>query len=131
MTTPTLTPKATKEPERKFQHYACSRQAMRMITPEGRKITFVGHKYITAEEAIIAYLDAEIANGLRVITKGELLTSLEADPLEALRRKHVAEYLASQKAEEKQDMGSTKTPAQLLNAINPTGTDKVPNKAQS
>ena len=97
-----------------WQHYKSSRPAMRMITKEGIRIAFTKFTYMTQDPSVIAYLDAEIAAGLNVITKGELLTAEESDPLEALKRKHVAEYKAELLAEqiaamkgEKKDMGST------------------------
>ena len=122
-----------KTPELKYQHYSCSRQAMRMISTGGRKITFVGYQYLTCEQEIIDYLDNEIAQGLRVITKGDLLTSKEADPLEKLKEKHIAEYLATQRAAQKgdADMGNTKTPEQLLASLKPLATAGVANSGPS
>lgn len=98
----------------KWQHYASARPALRMITKEGIRISFTKFSFMTQQQEVIDYLDDEIAAGLNVITKGELLTAEESDPLEALRRKHIAEYKQEQEdaklAElrgESRDFGST------------------------
>lgn len=86
---PTETPKA---PEKVFQHYKSSKASTRLITKTGGKINFAGYEFITDNESFIAYLDAEIANGMRSITKGEALTSDQIDPMAAYRRKVIKEY---------------------------------------
>lgn len=127
---------ASNKDEKKFQHYKSSRQAMKMISKTGRKIIFVNYQYMTCEKDIIEYLNEEIELGLNVITKGELLTSEEADPMAALKRKHIAEYLAK-KAEElknvalgvSKDMGSTKSKEALASGAKPLSTTGVTTKA--
>jgi len=123
-----------KTEEKKYQHYASSRQSMKMISTVGRKITFVNHQYITCEQGIIDYLDAEIEQGLTVITKGELLTAKEADPMEALRSKHIREYLAAEQQEQidkalgkTKDMGATKSEEVIKAALKPMSTKGVTN----
>lgn len=120
--------------EQKFQHYTSSRQSMQMITCLGRKIVFVGYSYMTCEQEIIDYLDDEIKKGLKVVTKGKLLTSKEADPMEALKTKHREEFLAEQAQELKdialgktKDMGNTKSKEQLANSLKPTSSKGVTN----
>ena len=105
-----------KEDSKKYQHYNCARIAMNMVTEEGKKIRFVNHQYITADELEIAYLNDQIDRGLKVITKDKLMTLEEADPMAALKRKHIAEYLAKESAElvaeskgESRDMGNTES----------------------
>ena len=89
---------ATKE--KMFQSYSSSRPSAKVITTLGRVIRFTRNAFITDNQEEIDYLDDEIAKrGLRGITKGKPVTSLEADPMEGLRRKHIAEYLAAEAAE--------------------------------
>ena len=127
--------KNVKSNEQKFQHYTSSRQSMRMITEEGRKVTFVNYEYMTCEQAIIDYLDMEIGKGLKVITKGEMLTSKEADPMEALKTKHIKEYLAAEmkEAQDKavgitKSMGNSKSKEQLAAGSKPLSTTGVTTK---
>lgn len=90
----------TPEPEaeeRKFQHYKSSRPSTRLITDTGIRIVFTKFGYMTDQQDVIDYLDREIAAGLNVIQKGELLTAKESDPMERLRQQHIAEYVAEQK----------------------------------
>jgi len=91
-----------KEPEVpaiKYQHYKCSRTAMRLITKKGKKVIFTGFEFLTADKDIIAYLDDEIEQGMNIIVKGELLTAEQTDPMAALKRKWLAEHLASEQKE--------------------------------
>ena len=124
--------------EKKYQQYASSRNSMKMITTTGRKIIFVGYKYMTCEQDIIDYLDDEISKGLNVVTKGELLTSKEADPMEALKKKHIQEYLAKEQQEltdialgKTKDMGNTKSKEAIAGGANPTSSKGVTNAAKS
>ena len=126
-----LTP-TPKTEERKFQHYKSSRQAVKLISKTGRKIIFVNFQYLTCEKEIIEYLDEEIELGLNVITKGELLTSAEADPMASLKRKHIAEYLAKEQKEltdaalgKSKDMGNTKSKEALASGANPLSSKGV------
>ena len=101
--------------EKKFQHYAYARKSTQMLTETGKKFSFVNYKLVTIDQEIIDYLDAQIAAGMREVTKGELLTSKEADPMRAIKDAAVAEYKAEQAELAKNaalgispDMGSTK-----------------------
>lgn len=125
-----VTPTAAPEPKVEatvFQHYASSRIAMRLVTTNGKKISFTNYQFITADPDIIDYLDAEIKAGINVITKGKAMTSEEADPMASLKRKHIAEYLEQQKEE------SAKAPRDFsgseesskINKINPMSTEGV------
>ena len=123
---------------KKYQHYNCARIAMNMVTEEGKKIRFVNHQYITADEHEIKYLNDQIKRGLTVITKGELMTAEEADPMEALKRKHIAEYLAKESAElvaeakgESRDMGSTASKPAISPASSKAVVGGAGNKAPS
>jgi len=115
--------------ERKFQHYSSSRLNMAMLTKIGQRINFISGVFITDDQSVIRYLDEEIANGLNIITKGELLTEKEADPMEALKKKHIAEYLEQQAELAKQaslgitrDMGETEEKTRL----NPLSSNLLP-----
>lgn len=115
--------------ERKFQHYSSSRLNMAMLTKIGQRINFISGVFITDDKSVIRYLDEEIANGLNIITKGELLTEKEADPMEALKKKHIAEYLEQQAELAKQaslgitrDMGETEEKTRL----NPLSSNLLP-----
>jgi len=107
-----MTIKADTSP--RFQHYASSRRSMRMITEEGKAVIFINFKFITDDEDTIAYLDEEIRKGLRDVTKGELLTSEEADPMAGIKKAAIEEYKQQQAELAKQqalgiepDMGTT------------------------
>ena len=116
--------KASKEaPEKQYQSYTCSRKSTKVITTKGRLLRFVHSQYVTDSKEEIEYLDHEISiGGLRGITKGKPVASAHADPMAALKRKHIAEYLAAeaQVPDSSTDMGTTeKTP------VKPAGTDKL------
>lgn len=107
---------------------------MQLRTTTGKKIGFVGNAFITADPDCIAYLDAEIKAGLNVITKGKLLTSKEADPMEQLKAKHIAEYKAEQEKIATdaakgvtRDMGNTKSKDAIAAGAKPLSTSGVIN----
>lgn len=111
-----LTTDAPKVEEKKFQHYAYSKACTQMITEEGKKFSFVAGKLITDDKEIINYLDEQIRAGLNTITKGALLSAKESDPMRAVKAAAVADYIAEQKALNKnsalgikENMGSTDT----------------------
>jgi hypothetical protein len=126
-----------KQETAKFQHYQSSRIAMRMITDKGKKIIFTKFEFLTQDEEIITYLDTQIAEAKYTgrnlgITKGKLLTYDDIDPMAVLKRKHIAEYLASEQQEladkatgkaGAKDMGKTAG----ASAIKPTSTSQVAN----
>lgn len=123
---------AVKTEEKKYQHYKSSRVSMRMITTTGRMIAFTNYQFITCDQDLISYLDDEIGKGVNVVTKGELLTHSESDPMEALKRKHIAEYLEKEAEELKQqalgevkDMGNTKSQEVLAASLKPASSGKV------
>ena len=76
---------ASKPVEKKYQHYASSRVSTRMLTKTGREIKFVNYQFITDDKDLIEYLNGEIDAGLKAITKGELLTHAESNPMEILK----------------------------------------------
>lgn len=91
-----------------YQHYSSSRIAVKLITDKGKKVIFTNYQFITADQDIIDYLDAEIKAGMNVVTKGKAMTSEEADPMAALKRKHVAEYLEQQEALSKENAAKSR-----------------------
>ena len=121
MTTPSLTDLKTTATAPKdlvakneFQKYTSSRQAVRLITDNGFRITFTDHTFLTQNEGAIEYLDREIAKGLRSITKGDVLTTEDLDPMAVLRKKFFAEFQEKQAKERADaangifpDMGTT------------------------
>lgn len=109
---PTSQGAAAKEQEKTYQIFHGSRQSMRMNTPEGGTIVFVGGKFITDNEDFIAYLQSELAAKNPFLSQKEeekSLTSEDLDPMAALKKKHITEYLAALKEEPvaSRDMGST------------------------
>lgn len=89
-----ITPEEVSEP--KYQHYNCSKQSMKMLTTKGTPIIFVRGEMATTNKEVIAYLDKEIELGLNVVTKGQLLTAAESDPMTKYRETVIADYLAEQ-----------------------------------
>lgn len=94
----TPTPTAVTEVEEKTFHvFHCTILSCKMLTETGRTIAFVNGVFITDVEEELNYLKAQIAlNHPRLRTeKGkEVMTASELDPMEVLRKKHIAEYLA-------------------------------------
>ena len=87
-------------PPNTFQYYNCSIQSMRMCTSNGTPIIFKDFQLVTDNIDIIAYLEHELSKELESqgITRGALLTKEEMDPMEVLRKQHIAEYIASEAA---------------------------------
>ena len=109
--------------ERRFQHYAYAKAATQMITPLGKKFSFVKSAYITDDKEIIDFLDQCIADGMKEITKGALLTAKDADPMRAVKDAAVAEYKAELAEAAKNaalgvfpDMGTTSASTATLGA---------------
>lgn len=82
------------EPE--YQQYASTRVSVCLIAPGGKRINFANYEYYTKDPELIAFLDKEIAAGLRGFTKGKLVRAKDINPAAALKRKHIEEFLASQ-----------------------------------
>lgn len=120
---------SSEKEEQKFQQYKSARPAVCVITDTGIKIKFAGYEYLTTQEAEIEYLDKQIKiGGLPGITKGELLTMEERDPMAALERKirKELEEKYAQKAKDdalgiSRDMGKTEG----ANKLNPVSSKQV------
>ena len=118
----------TAPPEQVFQQYKSARPAIRLVTPTGLRITFTNFQFLTQNEEFIAYLDLEISRGLQGITKGDVLTTSDLDPMQSMRKKVRAELLAELQEEASnaaagisKNMGETKNRAQ----ISPASTKQV------
>jgi hypothetical protein len=114
--------------EQEFQQYKSARPAVRFVTSVGLRITFTNFQFLTQNPDAIDYLDLEIARGLQGITKGEVLTTSDLDPMQSMRKKVRAELLAeleeqakNEAAGKSKDMGSTENKAQ----ISPASTKQV------
>lgn len=114
MTTTTL--EVNEVNEKKFQHYSYAKAATQMITPLGKKFSFIKSAYITDDSEIIEYLDDCIAAGMKEIVKGSLLTAKDADPMRAVKDAAIAEYKAELEEKAKKealgiftDMGNVST----------------------
>lgn len=116
-----------KPAEAKLEHfkvYACSRSSTRLITPKGFRITFTDGKYITQNEEAIAYLDQCIKDHVPGITFSCDATSDDLNPEAALRKKHIAEYLAEQALLTRSDRDMGYTSARP--AIEPASSETLP-----
>lgn len=108
---------ADKDGELLYQTYTCSRTSTQMVSDKGRKVRFSNFLFITKDEALIEYLDAQITLGLRDVTKGDKVATDSRDPMAAVRAKHYKEFLVLQKAakakEGSRDMGATDNAANI------------------
>lgn len=114
----------------KYQHYTSARVSMRLVTTAGKPIIFTGYEFLTQNKDLIEYLDKEIKDGLPGITRGELVSLEDKDPMAALKRKIIAEHEAKKEKDaiaaargESKDMGKTAG----ASTLNPTSTNQVAN----
>lgn len=95
-----LESKGTLVEKEQFQEYKAARSSVRLITHGGIKVTFTDFRLLTQSPAVMDYLNSEIKAGtLPGITKGELLTLDEVNPMATLKRKVRAELLEEMKKE--------------------------------
>ena len=118
MNTPTISAPLSNPTAVQFQHYSSSLQSTKLITTTGKKICFVNFQFITSDQDHIDYLNDEITKGLKCISKGKLMTAEEANPMNALKKAFIKEYVEEQKQlaakeamGESKDMGNTATGA--------------------
>ncbi len=100
------------ETTQKYNQYFSSRPRISITTPLGKRIDFVGGTYLTNKEDEIKFLDEQIALGHQMIyvRKGSEVVDADAlDPLAAVKKKAVEEYLAQQalNSNPNRDMGNT------------------------
>lgn len=82
-----------------FHVFYSTTKSMQVIDSKGQPIVFVSGRYHTRDTAKITFLNQMIADGSSaVFTNPNQLTMSDADldPLETLKRKHIAEFLAEQ-----------------------------------
>lgn len=88
------------DPSKLFHVFYSSKLSSNMITTTGRYIVFVNGRYVTNSEEEINYLKTEIALGnpfLSVVEGKEIMSAEDLDPMAALKKQHIAEYLEEQK----------------------------------
>ncbi len=100
-----------------YHQYFSTRPIMNIATTTGKMIHFVGSTYVTDAEDEIAFLDNEIRAGLKAIyvkQDKKTVSAVELDPLAAIKKKVIDEYLAAQaaQADVSRDMGNTSTDPQ-------------------
>lgn len=120
------TPAATAKDKELYQHFTSARISTCFITPGGKRVNFTNYEYYTKDPEIIAYLEKEIASNPRCgVTVGEKVAAEDINPMAALKRKHIQEFLESQKGrdfsaanvteEEKQKRASIASSADVAN----------------
>ena len=97
---------------KKYNQYFSSRPSINIMMTNGQRIRFVGGVYMTEHPDEIAFLDAEIraGNNMIMVKKGqEQIDSDALDPLAAIKKKAIEDYIAQQAlaANPNRDMGST------------------------
>lgn len=98
--------------DKKYNQYFSTRPRVNITMPNGKRISFIAGSYVTDAQDEIAFLDEQIRLGLQVIytKKGqETVTAESLDPLAAIKKKAIDEYLAAQQAQADpdRDMGDT------------------------
>lgn len=84
-----------------YRQYLSGIMAHRIITDAScgnLSVNISGGRYITDDKAIIKFLDAQIELGHLNLTKADDIMSDEINPMDALRKKIIAEYEADKKA---------------------------------
>jgi hypothetical protein len=101
----------------KFRQYFSKHRFITTILPNGKRIQFTGGVYFTKSQDEIDYLEGEIKNGSSFffVRKGEeTISDDDRDPLNAIKRRAVEEYLQKQEESKKErDMGSSSIAGKL------------------
>jgi len=87
--------------EKRYNVFYHTSASCRMITETGRIISFVDHRYITDQEEEVEYLQLVMKSPRSCISTkegAETMTSDELDPMKALKKKFIAEYLEEEAA---------------------------------
>jgi len=97
---------------KQYHQYFSTRPTINITMPSSKKIRFVGGVYMTDKEDEIAFLDNEVKLGHTMIfvKQGQETVNADAlDPLAAIKKKAVEEYLEQQQraADPNRDMGNT------------------------
>lgn len=103
MSTTATTPQVpeTKQPEKRL--YKSTNKFCNVVTPRGKFIHFKGGMYVTDNIEEIEWLDAaiknnEFANAIFIDPNARTITAEQENPLLALKKKHIEEYLREQAA---------------------------------
>ena len=96
----------------KYNQYFSTRPRLSIAMKSGTIIRFVGGQYVTDVPDEISFLDEQIAAGhsMLYVKKGsETVTQEQLDPMAAIKKKAVEEYLAQQQKQQdaSRDMGKT------------------------
>jgi hypothetical protein len=97
---------------KKYHQYFSTRPIINITMPSTKRIRFVAGMYVTDNQAEIEFLDNEIKQGHAMIfvKEGqEVVDESALDPLAAVKAKAIAEYLATQAAQQDptRNMGNT------------------------
>lgn len=100
------------ESTKKFHQYFSSRPSLTIVMENGNRIRFVGGVYMTDNEQEISFLNEQIRCGHQMIyvKEGQKIVDADAlDPLAAVKKRAVEEYIAQQKlaADPSRDMGNS------------------------
>lgn len=97
---------------KKYHQFFSRRPRISIIMPSGRSIHFSGGMYVTSNEQEIEFLNAEVAAGhpmIYVKDNEKVITEEQLDPLAAVKKRAIDEYLAQQKRQQdpERDMGNS------------------------
>lgn len=97
---------------KKYHQYFSTRPMVTITMPNGNRIRFVGGVYMTANQSEIDFLQEQIRIGHPIIYIKEGATVVDADaldPLAAVKKKAIEEYLQQQKlaSDPNRNMGNT------------------------
>ena len=97
---------------KQYNQYFSTRPIISITMPSSKRIKFVGGMYVTDKEDEIEFLNAEIkfGNAMLFVKKDQLTVDSEAlDPLAAVKKRAIEEYLENQKRamDPNRDMGNT------------------------
>jgi hypothetical protein len=114
----------------KYNQYFSSRPKIGITMPTGKRIDFVGGMYLTDKEDEIGFLNEQIKLGHQMIyiRKGAEVVDADAlDPLAAVKKKAVEEYLAQQalNSNPNRDMGNTAATGAGLDILTSKGVAQI------
>ncbi len=98
--------------DKKYNQYFSTRPRISITMPDSRRISFIGSQYVTDNPDEIAFLDEQIrANHQMIYVKKDHLqvTQEQLDPLAAVKKRAVEEYLKQQAEQQNpgRDFGKT------------------------
>lgn len=103
--------------------YKSSFPSCKVHLPSGKECNFVAGEYATADEKEIEFLASLVASGHPhiYVDSGKATKTAEiVQPLEAIKKKAIEEYLASQSAEAKPAAAATAIPTPGVKVTLPT-----------